>query len=401
MFRFSTYLSLALTSSLFCEEISTQVDDKNAQEVTVAVPEENAVKEITKSSDDFSSLFDDESPQAAKPQKTYYQEESTTSYKQPSRSADHGMMSQEEMLNPSKNHFMVYGDFLYWQPFVNDATWAQQSTTDANYDSFYTNYSFDFSWDYGFRVGALYKTRWESLIFDANWTHFYTTSTNTVQNSSGLSVYNIPPFSTSDPSSKANASYNLKFDQFDFCFNKPVMLTKRFNLMPFIGARGLVIQHKLNVSQIITSQDPDITNSINQKNNTYGIGLVSGLNSRIKLGKGFGFHAVGDLFIGYGSNNSYLTRNYTVEGVEIETTSSDNYTQKTNSTKSMLDVMAGLDWHNQPADESFDFFVSAGYEFHYIFNSPTFLNPSLNDTNLSQSQNFGFQGLTVRAGFGF
>jgi len=399
MFRFSTYLSLALTSSLFCEEISTQTDVKNSQEVAVTVAEENTVKEITKSSDDFSSLFDDEAPQAAKPQKTYYQEESNTSYNQPSRSADHGMMSQEEMLNPSKNHFMVYGDFLYWQPFVNDATWAQQSTTDANYNLSAINYSFDFSWDYGFRVGALYKTRWESLIFDANWTHFYTTSTNTVQNSFGLSVYNIPAFSTSDPFSKANASYNLKFDQFDFCFNKPVMLTKRFNLMPFIGARGLVIQHKLNVSQIITSQDPNITNSINQKNNTYGIGLVSGLNSRIKLGKGFGFHAGGDFFIGYGSNNSYLTQNYTQQGAEVDTTYSDNFTQKTNSTKSMLDVMAGLDWHNQPTDESFDFFVSAGYEFIYIFNSPTFINPSILSQNLSQ--NFGFQGLTVRAGFGF
>lgn len=297
MFRFSTYLSLALTSSLFCEEISTQVDDKNAQEVTVAVTEENAVKEITKSSDDFSSLFDDEAPQAAKPQKTYYQEESTTSYKQPSRSADHGMMSQEEMLNPSKNHFMVYGDFLYWQPFVNDATWAQHLTIDDNYNYSAINYSFDFSWDYGFRVGALYKTRWESLIFDANWTHFYTTSTNTLQDSYGLSLKNIPAVTdsvTDSFTSKANASYNLKFDQFDFCFNKPVMQTKRFNLMPFIGARGLVIQHKENLSQIIKDPVPNITNSSYQKNNTYGIGLVSGLNGRIKLGKGFGFHAGGD-----------------------------------------------------------------------------------------------------------
>ena len=386
--------------------------------------------------DDFYSLFNESAPQSKKsantpaPQAPRSQPSQTVAQTQPKPAPKKNAQSM--------NHFMVYGDFLYWQPFVTDATWTG-NTIESNGDiaqdpnNVVKDYGFSFSWDYGFRAGLCFKTTWENLKFDAVWTRFHTQSKNSHQDSSlqtstdsalGFSMYNSIYANSLNNNSvlsnganwKANASYKIRYDQFDLMAQKIIMETKMFDLMPVLGVRGLVMNHTFKRKMInayygsspATSTDYDFISS-RKKNNSYAVGLVAGLNNRLKFGKGFGMSFLGDLFIGYGKSNAITDDYYSAEapsvpsmlGAEISSPYTE-ISQNGSGAKFMTDVMVNLDWMKSFGNNSLDLLLSVGYEFHYIFGSPFFINTNawyLGDSSLSQ--NMGFQGLTVRAGLGF
>jgi hypothetical protein len=68
----------------------------------------------------------------------------------------------------------------------------------------------------------------------------------------------------------------------------------------------------------------------------------------------------------------------------------------------MTDIKAGFDWRHSFYDDRLDFLFAASYEFHYLIQSPYFLNTNAyyhGDSSLSQ--NFGLQGLTLKAALDF
>lgn len=75
--------------------------------------------------------------------------------------------------------------------------------------------------------------------------------------------------------------------------------------------------------------------------------------------------------------------------------------------KSMIDVVGGFGWKKGLFKNAIDLMLAASYEFHYIFQNPTFLygNSSTNVSNPTSyqdvSKSCGFQGVTIRGGFGF
>lgn len=386
--------------------------------------------------DDFFSLFESEYEKPSKnkaPKKLNAANASSSD----SNADDHmmnqrlGQTSPKPIQHDAMNHYMIYGDFLYWQPFCNDLTWGNL-TQNPSQGSYTEQYRFSFDWDVGFRVGLQFKTTWQDITFDGNWTSFENTSKSKKQNknilaSSTTSLMNYglqgdsysifqqnqsPPGYTFPLGWKISSSYTVDFNQFDFLIKKSCNISEKFKLKPLVGVRGLVLNHYFTTqsftnsyNNVFTTIAPFDYSEIKQTNNSNAIGLILGVDNHLIFGKGFGMFFNGDFFIGYGKDNSYFWNFYNEGG----TKSSPEYIfQKSNSMKSMLDVAAGLSWERGLFKNAIELLISVGYEFHYIFQNPTFIYGNAGYQGVPQStsyqdtsKSFGFQGLMVRGGFGF
>jgi hypothetical protein len=378
---------------------------------------------VSKFDDDFHSLFDDEPVKnTKKTEEKKVSPKKTQSYpSQPQTQAQPKQLPQKSASKPamkdSTNHFMVYGDYLYWQPFVTDSNWVSARTnTNDELPGDLTEYGFNFSWSSGFRVGLKLMTRWQDLVLDANWTQFYSKNTNTVKNSNWQNLDDSSDLGYLFPNAnfydgyfdgifwQGKGNYKINYNQFDLLFKKINYETKMYHLIPFMGVRGLVINQSLYTLGIssyygdlpATSANYDFYTLL-QRNNTYAVGLVGGLANRLEFGKGFGFDFAADLYIGYGANNVYNTTSQSISSV----LSSTNLNQNTNSAKFMTDITAGFDWTKSFYNNQLDLTIGLGYEFHYIFGGTKFSNDLDIYYGSNTSRNLGFQGLVVRGGIGY
>jgi Legionella pneumophila major outer membrane protein precursor len=392
-------------------------------------------KNNASSEDDFFMLFDNE---YEKPKKD--KEKKALKVKEISNDEDQDMALDAKQMNQrlsmteptsessssKMNHYLVYGDFLYWQPFCNDLTWGNLIQNPAQ-GSYTQQYRFGFSWDVGFRVGLQFKTNWQDITFDGNWTSYHNVSNSHKQNNNILNsahtvseMYQLqgdsdsvlgqllssPPFGW-----KIAAQYTMDFDQYDFTIKKDCKINDIFKIKPFVGVRGLILNHYFTTqsfansySGAFTTTPPFDYSEIKQKNNANAIGMLFGIDNNLSFGKGFSFFLMGDVFVGYGKNNSYFWNFQNVGGVP---SAYDYIFEKSNSMKSMLDVSAGFSWKRGLFKNAIDLMFAAAYEFHYIFQNPTFLygNPNAGDIQPTSFQDMsktcGFQGLTIRGGIGF
>lgn len=343
-------------------------------------------------------------------------QETTTSKNTPSE-----INGSKENIKP--NHYLIYGDFLYWQPFTNDITWGNL-TQNPSAGSYTQQYRFSFDWDVGFRVGLKFNTNWQNITLDGNWTSYHNVSSSTKQNktilnssSSSNELYKLQ----GDASSivgfslplgwKINAKYTLDFDQYDFIVKKNCVINNHFEIKPYIGARGVILNHYITSQSFANSYNGSFTTNppfdyseIKQKNNSNAVGMVFGLDNSLYFGKGFSLFFLGDFFLGYGKNNSYFWNFHSIGGDESP---SEYIFEYSHSMKSMVDIAAGFSWEKSFFKNALDLTISAGYEFHYIFQNPTFLYANPNSGTIEptsfqdMSKSCGFQGLTIRGGFGF
>jgi hypothetical protein len=339
--------------------------------------------------------------------------------------SDHTMNDQHPMQAPEKpyhQHYSVYGDFLYWQPMVNDSYWGIGNLApNGSGGSSHNESRFRFDWDAGFRIGAAFKTTWEDITFDLNWTRFHTTSTNSKENQTlftepdgsfpRFSLYALPyaDFSFGRPW-KIQAIYKLDFDQIDFTFKRAIDFSKNFTLSPFGGARGVIAHYSLNSTRYSTAyggnpasvNGPFNNSTVNANDNMKSIGLLAGLNANLLLGYGFGFYFGGDFFVGYGtdkadttSSDVFLELTQNVQSISQNTT---------NSIKTMFDLSTGFSWNRNFFKNRMNLLFSAGYEFHVLNQSPLFLYDSFSTDPAyvnEASKTTAFQGLTIRGGIGF
>lgn len=412
MKTFAAFSALFLTCTLFADQETEQEDQ------TISA----------KTDDDFYSLFDED---MFKPEKKT-RIEKTQSYQNQQQTQTFAPV-QKKQGSSGINHLNFYGDFLYWKAFITDSTWGGSSLEVApvpSVQNIISTYDVEFNWELGFRVGLKFKPTWERLIIDASWTRLYSSTAQAYQDENtqqGLAgsplflIYNNVFVETQTPPItpgvlwRISNSYENDYDQFDFVLKKQIFSSKMYNLMPFMGVRGLILNHLqqtfgvYNTVSNTTVPPPipadttwDYVQTTN-KNNTNSIGLVAGVDNRLHLGKGWGIDFAGDAFIGWGHNRVETTY---LAVIQKTSTTQASYVKTTNGPKCMVDVMAGLDWSRSFFDNNLDFMIGAFYEFHYIFNAPTlyYAKYNIKPTNAPAdevSNNFGFQGLTVRAGVGF
>jgi hypothetical protein len=327
---------------------------------------------------------------------------------------------QDSKPKPS-HHYGFYGDFLYWQAFVSDTTYAGLPSMQGVETNVH-DYLMDFSWDPAFRIGLLFKSTYEDLIFDASWTRFYSTSQNSseqllLKNSAqspntGYVLYNNIYATTGSSINtleganwKVKAKYLVRFDEIDLSVKKESVRTKMYSLFPFFGLRGFILQQALNRKAINSYYGNSLSSGSlydyttgHKGNNMYSVGLLAGLKNHLNFGYGFGMHFDADVFIGYGKNKSYSSDSFSKASLITKT----RLYQNSSGAKFMTDVKAGFDWRHSFYDDRLDFLFAASYEFHYLIQSPYFLNTNAyyhGDSSLSQ--NFGLQGLTLKAALDF
>jgi len=317
---------------------------------------------------------------------------------------------------PYRQHYSLYGDFLYWQPFINDSYWGYKSQSSTSNKE----YRFQFDWDMGFRVGAAFKTTWENLTIDGNWTNFHTSSTNSHEDASlfGAATGSFPkynlytrPYSafTFGNAWKVKSKYKVYFDQFDLTFKRAIGLSKNFTLSPFAGVRALATRYSLDATSYTTYFGTNLStpngsldnHTLNVSDKMKSIGLLGGLNANLQFGYGFGFYFGGDFFIGYGYDKIKTHSKNNFAGVVI---ANNSLSQNTYSIRTMFDLSTGFSWDHNFAKNRLNLLFSAGYEFHMLNDSPVLLyNGSGSDPSYynEPAKSTAFQGLTARFGLGF
>jgi len=313
---------------------------------------------------------------------------------------------------PSTNthslHYAIYGDFIYWNAFVSNYTWefAYPITGTATYKGLH------FDWKPGFRIGANFKSHWLDLIFDANWTRFYTVSSQTYADldsaaynvSSGFVQFlrSLIP-DVAGTSYYAQAKAQLSLNQVDMTIKKGFeILGNKLLFLPFAGYR--LFFYKLNTDQqfiqntsgaTFSNTFPKNNSPIFTHNHSFGQGLILGLKGDLKLGYGFDFFTSvnGALVVGndQASRKEYY---YVVDG----DTTINSYKKKATKFHGMADIEAGASWNKKFSNDTWGLCVRATYEAHMIFNSPSqiFSSPTA-QPNLTTT----LHGLSVGAGVKF
>ena len=189
----------------------------------------------------------------------------------------------------------ISADFLAW--FVSEessAVWADVLEVGDNTSSFGAP-DFDFSWDFGFRVGVGYNLKHDQWDTQLCWTWFRTEA----HHSAEVSIANgtiHPEFFAADLSDnlaqRAKIHWALLFNMFDWELGRSYWVSKGLSLRPFIGLKGGWIHQPIHLHyDHLIIQNVLTTNSSREqaKNNFWGVGPLGGLNTKWKL-RNFGRH---------------------------------------------------------------------------------------------------------------
>lgn len=321
--------------------------------------------------------------------------------------------SQEPAMKPYRQHFSVYGDFLYWKTYISDYAWTYAYDAKDNFSLFHHNFhSPSFNWDPGFRIGASFMSTWMDLFFDFSWTRFYTSKSQSLFNAalenSNILATGYFPFladenaifqnSLNGNPYYASASFQIHLNQFDFLMKKKFMvMNNRLSFLPFIGARLLYLSVKSNQQFIYNAADntftttfPKNTYQFTTKNNNWGLGLVGGIKGMLDFGQGFSFYAGVDGALLGGTDAANRIAESIIPGFTPSVTTAILTRSKT-TFHSVLDMESGFTWDKNFCDNRWGIGLKVAYEAHMYFDTPTFIYYD----DVTQNLTTTFQGLTV------
>jgi hypothetical protein len=202
----------------------------------------------------------------------------------------------------STSNWVVSADFLAWQASEEIASiWTGVFTLEDNKNT-WSLPSFDFNWNYGFRVGAGYDMlhdEWDTIVY---WSWFRTDGEHAIPPSSA--IYLIQPEfdaallsgitldSFSSPSSMS-ARWSLLYNMFDWELGRSYWVSQHLSLRPFIGVKGGWIHQAIDAKyndltffEIFPSTDAGIERLTNH---FWGVGPTGGINTQWRLAA-FGSH---------------------------------------------------------------------------------------------------------------
>jgi len=322
---------------------------------------------------------------------------------------------------PTFQHYTFYGDMLYWKPIDTSTMWALKLDRTNLPFTTETTYPFKFSWDFGFRLGFVYKMPWNKLILDLNWTRFHTTSHNVHQDLTILQTlqtpvntvnYNINLLNsalyTAGAAYKITGAYTIKWDQIDLAVRKKLNFDSRFSLVPYGGLRLLMDRSRLKMARytdfwgaIEVTQPPVNSATMELYDSFTALGLLGGINGQLVLGRGFNLFLTAGGYIGsaieHGHNNGQ-----SFSGSTSPAATRDIHRARQINLKTMIDMACGFDWKRNFYDGRYGIGLAAAYEFHVLFASPAFTyDANFSSSTTDQTTNTQLQGLTIRGSFNF
>ena len=377
----------------------------------------------------------------------------------------------ERVITPSANPVVQHGldiflsaDFIFWTGRLEGLSYAHTGYVLANEagSAAFTNQSPAFNvpagttyyvnnkWSPGFKVGIGLALGHDGWDLGAEYTWFRTNTKSSVTGSSEIGKQLIPTSGfalTAYPEARdtavigdAEAKYRLHFNNIDLALGRSFFVSPRLTTRPHFGLKGTWQTQRFNpafnniTSTATESQGDDnngnpilVTNTlsntcyhIENKQNYWGVGIRTGMDTSWQIVKCFGIYGNWALSALWGKfdvsrkdNCQYTYAAQEFEGPEdpegegtITTTtttvplSSMMFVQNQFHTlNAVLELALGVRYDYWFSDNDYRLRIQAGFEEQLWFNQNHFTktyNPEINHYG-----NLVFQGLTIKAQFDF
>lgn len=261
-------------------------------------------------------------------------------------------------------------DFLYWFPSEEtSAIWASVFDIGSN-TSTWGLPGFDFTWDYGFRLGTGYNFSYDQWDSSLAWTWFRTEQEHTIPKTptTFISPEFDAAFLSGNNAQSLTGRWSLLFNTFDWELGRSYWVSKNLSLRPCLGVKaGAIFQSisahysNLIISGVLTHN----AGEEHVKNNFWGVGPLGGINTKWQV-RCFGSHFLsffGDFLM------ATLWGNWTCSD-QYENTTSQTFSVKTkNSSLGALMVRGflGAIWDINFSNKS-HFAAKLGFETQFWMN---------------------------------
>lgn len=295
----------------------------------------------------------------------------------------------------------ISADLLYWYPSEEvTAIWADVITSGGNRRS-WTAPSFEFKWDFGFRIGAGYHLNYDQWDIALYWTYFRTDAKHRLSSKPGVSIG--PEFFAAllsgDAPRSMSVKWSLLFNMFEWELGRSYWISNSLSLRPFIGLKGGWINQSIHAHYgdlIFLSIFPtDDSAKECLKNNFWGIGPLGGVNTKWRAYH-FGSHAfdlLGDFSVATMWGTWVCSDLYKTS---FSTTSSVN-TKNSHLGALMFQGFLGVGWDVGLCSEKTRFSAKLGYEMQLWLNQLRIATFQLQRLH----GDLTFMGVTLRCRFDF
>lgn len=237
---------------------------------------------------------------------------------------------------PNEKGAILSFDSLWWQAQTSGFSYALNeqnplfTTADAG-QSDGTLVRVPPGYDPGFRVGLGWNIDYDRWVLSGSWVWF-TNHVKTVNVRSDLvdgsisaqGFYPQWPVASGTaygPYRRVRGSYRILYNAIDLGFGRPFYMTRSLALNFTLGARGAWIRQKFfdEFTQPLQTGALPQKQSFDGKNNWWGVGPLTGLQSNWEMGKGFSFlgRAAGSLL--YGKTITWFTTQFVASSSETFT----------------------------------------------------------------------------------
>jgi hypothetical protein len=281
-----------------------------------------------------------------------------------------------------KDEFYVVGEFLWWKAENQGFTIAFNQTVDTTtFPNVGKIVQFDTGWDPGFRIGMGWNDGTTDWDIEASWTWYNNNSKQTnnievAETSTGEGFYPLWPVAETvasgtdlGPYTEVKANWNLVLNAIDLDLSKTAFSQKNFSLNLIWGARGAWLYqtfHNHFFSPIATRVSVAIPDfEFDGKNNYWGIGPRTGIQSEWLIGKGFSFigKVATALLYGQGEAKNLSKGPDSAGNVVVH----HSFTQSFNQLAPYLQLLLGFKWKTY-FRKRFSFGIQAAWEANYWWN---------------------------------
>ncbi len=267
--------------------------------------------------------------------------------------------------------------------------------------------NFDWSWDWGFRVGAGYNMMHDGWDIYLNWLRVYGRAHEHqhVGLDNALRPTLVAPaaignVANSNPYYSAHALWKLELNQIDLELGREFFISKWMTVRPHFGLRTDWIRQKINVGYHRPADQINPEYHVKEHNRFWGLGLATGLDTQWGFGEGFSLYGNASCAILYGFQQ--LTRDDEIlTSIEVEYI---DLKQSDRISRFIGDLQCGLRWDKMWDQDRFHVGLQVGWEHHVYFNQnqfPYFVDDISMGNTIANQGDLTFQGWTFSARFDF
>jgi hypothetical protein len=292
------------------------------------------------------------------------------------------------------------GEALYWQSNMGSLGYGIESSSTSIIKHGHVKH-LDFDWNWGFRLGLGYKLPHDKWDLLATYTHLFG---NAHGHAGGSGDVVFPSWATnfgfSAPlyADKAKTHWHLNLNMADLELGRNCLASHCLSMRPFMGVRGLFIDHDFSVNYTGGSVAPGDVDRFRADSDFWGVGLRFGVDTLWGLGKGVGIYGNGSasLLSGHFDVHEKEKPKHAPLRVNIE--------NDVDNVVAAADLALGLQWDYLFSNDRFHLGLKFGWEFNLFFDQNQLFNflSSENPGAMNfKNDDLTFQGVTLGLRFDF